>query len=346
MPRQTASPLLRGVVAGLWSAVLLGVGLSAAVPPAHAQPSRAVAARNRAMGSRIDLPAALRTYAPLQERPPYTGVRITRDIAYGTDPHYRLDVFAPLRPARPSVPVVIFATGGQFTRRIHAPDGAAFYDNVMLWAARHGMVGVNADRHSFRGRPWQTGPQDMATLIDWVQRHIGHYGGDPGRVVFLGHGFGGTQIVSYLAHRQYWCCHGPGIAALVLISAPLNLAPLTSLQNPEGDRAASARRAASAPGAAPAIPLFDPAHSDLGELGNLTLPVFIGEPQYDGAAQRRSATLLQQRLCRLGRCPELRFFGGHNHLSVMLSFNTADASVSGPVLAWIRALWPPAQTRH
>jgi triacylglycerol lipase len=318
--------------------VLAALGAFGAAGLAHAQPPAAVAAQNRAMGARIDLPAALRTYAPLQERPPYTEVEITRNLSYGPNPRYRLDIFAPRpRTARPA-PVVIFATGGDFTRRIDAPGGAAFYDNVMLWVAKHGMVGVNADRRYFRGRPWQTGPQDMAAMIGWVQRAIGAYGGDPTRIVFLGHAFGGTQIVSYLAHREFWCCQGPGIAGVVLISAPLNLAPLTSLANPNGTNAPAA-------GAAAANSMFDPAHSDLTGLYNFTLPVFVGEPQYDGDAQRRSATVLQQQLCRLQHCPVVRYFGSHNHLSVMFSFNTSDDSVSGPVLAWIQGLWvAPAAT--
>lgn len=326
-------------------------------PLAHAQPAAAVAAANRAMGARIDLPAALRTYAPLQEHPPYREVQITRDIAYGPNRRYRLDVFAPRSRASHPVPVVIFATGGDFTRRIHAPLGAAFYDNVMLWVAKHGMVGVNFDRRHFRGQPWQSGPEDMAAVTGWVQHAIAAYGGDPTRVVFLGHAFGGTQIVSYLAHRRYWCClgsglSGPGISALVLISAPLNLPPLTSLTNPNGTTAArlpasagpvrspAPAARASAGNAAATNSLFDPAHSDLNGLINLTLPVFIGEPQYDGQAQQRSTLVLQQQLCRLGHCPQVRYFANHNHLSVMFSFNTADTSVSGPVLAWIQALWP------
>jgi hypothetical protein len=344
-------------------AALGSVSLGSA-PRALAQPPASVMAANRAMGARIDLAAALRTYAPLQERPPYREVQITRDIAYGPNAHYRLDIFAPRpHPAHP-VPVVIFATGGDFTRRIHAPHGSAFYDNVMLWVARHGMVGVNFDRRYFRGQPWQDGPEDMAAVIGWVQRAIGAYGGDPTRVIFLGHAFGGTQIVSYLAHRRYWCClrsdvsgprpePGPGISALVLISAPLNLPPLTSLASPNGTAAAPAApaSAATAPAArrnpaATTNSLFDPAHPDLDGLNNLTLPVFIGEPQYDGAAQRRSTIVLQQQLCRLGHCPTVRYFGGHNHLSVMFSFNTSDVSVSGPVLAWIRSLWPATPARR
>lgn len=330
------------------AAVALMLAALGAAPLALAQPPPSVAQANRAMGARIDLPAALRTYAPLQEQAPYREVQITRNIAYGPEARDRLDVFAPGARDTHPVPVVIFATGGEFTRRIDAPHGSAFYDNVMLWVAKHGMVGVNFDRRYFRGQPWQSGPEDMAAVIGWVQRAIGAYGGDPRRVIFLGHAFGGTQIVSYLAHRQYWCClrsgiSASGISALVLISAPLNLPPLTSLNHPNGTAAAARARNAAATN-----PLFDPAHSDLDGLINLTLPVFIGEPQYDGLAQQRSAVVLQQQLCRLGHCPVVRYFAAHNHLSVMFSFNTSDASVSGPVLAWIQALWAhtPPQLRR
>jgi len=312
----------------LWAVLLVAsaTGALAQVPPD-------IAAQNRTLGARIDVPAAIRTYAAVEERPPYREVRIRRDIAYGADPRYRLDVFAPRRPERRALPVVIFATGGDFTRRIDLPGGAPFYDNVVLWAAKHGLIGVNTDRRYFRGRPWQTGPEDMAAMIGWVHAHIRDYGGDPERIVFLGHAFGGTQLVSYLAHPQYWCCHGPGIAAAVILSAPLNLPPATSAPLTPGVVGVTGH----APHAAGANPLFDPRHSDLGGLSHITIPVFIGSAQLEGVQQQQSARVLQQQLCALGRCPTFREFADHNHLSVMFSFNTADRSVSGPVLRWIEA---------
>jgi triacylglycerol lipase len=317
--------------------------LAAQVPPG-------IAAQNRALGTRIDVPAAIRTYTPVEEQPPYPAAqaRITREIAYGDNPRYRLDVFAPPERGKQLRPVIIFATGGDFTRRIDLPGGAPFYDNVVLWAARHGLVGVNTDRRPLRGGSWQNGPEDMKAIIGWVHAHIADYGGDPNRVIFLGHAYGSTQLLSYLAHPQYWCCGGPGIIGATVISAPLNLPPATSPPaapapgargSGAGTRAGVAAPAVGVTGRQPRLagpnPLFDPQHSDLDGLSNIRIPIFIGAAQFEGEQQKQSERVLQQRLCALGHCPTYRLFKDHNHLSVMFSFNTPDASVSGPVLDWI-----------
>lgn len=338
-------------VAIMASLAALVVLLMAAVAIAQVPPK--IAAENRAIGGRIDLPAELKIYSPLAERPPYREVRVVRNLVYGPYPRNRLDIFVPRSHAAGPLPVLIYATGGKFTRTIHMPGGAPFYTNVMLWAAKHGMIGVNPDRRYFEGKPWSTGPEDMEALIGWVHGHIAQYGGDPNRVVFLAHAWGGTQLVSYLAHKQFWCCGGPGIAAAALISAPLNLAPLVTFppqrrvggnrRGPSGAaRAAVARQAGRGSGPARTIrgpnPMFDPKHSDLPGLGDIRIPVFIGAPQFDGALQRRSEALLRERLCAAGHCPAFHTFKNHNHLSATFSFNTSDRSVSGPLLAWLHSL--------
>jgi triacylglycerol lipase len=313
-------------------AVLPAAGAFAQVPPA-------IAAQNRALGQRIDVPSAIRTYTPVEEQPPYAAseAKITRDVAYGTDPRYRLDIFAPPTASTHLRPVVIFATGGDFTRKIDLPGGAPFYDNVVLWAAKHGLVGVNTDRRPLRGGKWEYGPQDMAAMIGWVRAHIAQYGGDPDKIVFLGHAYGSTQLVSYLAHPQYWCCNGrPGIVGATVISAPLNLQPATSPPAPPRAAAPAVGVTGRAPPARGPNPLFDARHSDLAGLKNITIPIFLGAAQFEGAQQKQSEQVLQQRLCAMGHCPTFKEFADHNHLSVMFSFNTPDASVSGPILDWIR----------
>jgi len=345
-------------VVWVWFAWAWCLPLVFAAVIAGAQVPPDIAAQNRALGLRIDVPSAIKTYTPVEEQPPYPAseAKITRDVAYGDNPRYRLDVFAPPTPSAHLRPVVIFATGGDFTRKIDLPGGAPFYDNVVLWAAKHGLIGVNTDRRPLRGGRWEYGPQDMAAMIGWVHAHIAQYGGDPGQIVFLGHAYGSTQLMSYLAHPQYWCCGGPGIVAATMISAPLNLQPATSPPRPPpgaGARAGRGSGAAPGPGqqreGAPAVgvtgraprargpnPLFDPHHSDLSGLKNVTIPIFIGAAQFEGAQQKQSEQVLQQRLCAMGHCPTFKEFTDHNHLSIMFSFNTPDASVSGPILNWIR----------
>lgn len=295
-----------------------------------------------ATGAPMDLAGALRLYAPKEERAPYREVRVERDIHYGASAHQRLDLFIPLKPVGPAPgpapafiavpagrklplrPVLVFAAPEPDTRA-SAGAGRRAYDNVALWAARHGLIGVTMHRRD-DGASWSNGPQDFAAAIAWLQMHLREPGGDPQRLIFVGAGDGGTQLLNYLAHHEYWCCRGPGVAAAALLGTPLNLAPSVS--------AGKAAAASPASVKTPATPV-GPAHSDLPGLDGVYAPVFIGVPQYQDTVAQRSATILQQELCRRGRCPTVRYFSSHSVISAVLTFDTADQSVSRQLLAWL-----------
>ena len=64
-------------------------------------------------GRVIDPPKTAALYAPLQQREPYAGVRVERDVQYGPAELNRLDIFAP-ETASGTRPVLIFLRGGAF----------------------------------------------------------------------------------------------------------------------------------------------------------------------------------------------------------------------------------------
>ena len=95
------------------------------------------------IGRMIDPPKTAAIYAPLQEKEPYQGVTVERDVKYGPAERNRLDVFMPSVTGTKR-PVLIFVHGGAFIGgdKRTAPD-SPFYDNIMLWAVKNGFVGVN-----------------------------------------------------------------------------------------------------------------------------------------------------------------------------------------------------------
>ncbi|HTT03659.1 MAG TPA: hypothetical protein VMF64_00080 [Steroidobacteraceae bacterium] len=314
-------------------AFLVGIlAATLAAPRGQAQVPAAVAAQNRATDGRMDLAGALRLYASQEERAPYRDVHVERDIHYGASTHQRLDLFIPTKPPGPAEvgstprlrPVLIFVAP-QSAARASLGTARRAYDNVALWAVRQGLIGVTMQRRDDEAS-WQAGAQDLAAAVSWMKTHVRDSGGDPQRLIFVGAGVGGAQLLNYLAHHEYWCCQGPGVAAAALLGAPLNLMPLV----PTAKAAA-----AHTPDTVPAM-LMDPAHSDLPGLDGVYAPVFIGVPQYQDQEAQRSATILQQELCRRGRCPSVRYFPSHSVISAMLSFDTADQSVSRQVLAWLQ----------
>src|ERR1700687_3374108 len=82
-------------------------------------------------------------YAPLQEQKPYAGIRVHRDLRYGPDERNRLDVFAPDPLPTETQPVLLFVHGGDFVAGDKAEPKSPFYENIGVWAARNGLIGVN-----------------------------------------------------------------------------------------------------------------------------------------------------------------------------------------------------------
>jgi acetyl esterase/lipase len=69
------------------------------------------------------------------------GVSSVEDLAYGADERHRLDVFAPAAASRP-MPVVLFVPGGGYVGGAKSRAGVPFYQNVGVFLARNGVVGV------------------------------------------------------------------------------------------------------------------------------------------------------------------------------------------------------------
>ena len=171
-----------GLIAAAFSLAVLAQASPAQVPAD-------IAEKVRAAGQAMD-PTIGQLYAPLFPKEAWAGITIQRDIAYGPDPLQKLDVFTPDGARSGKLPVLLFVHGGGFTRG--DKHGAFYPDNITLWAARNGMVGVNIDYRLAPKDPWPAGVNDLASAIAWTHANIARYGGDPDRIVLFGH-FGRRQ---------------------------------------------------------------------------------------------------------------------------------------------------------
>jgi len=112
-----------------------------------------------------------------------------------------LNVWAP-SDAR-GAPVFVWIHGGAFYQ---GSGGDDLYDGARL-AKRTGMVVVTINYRlgalgfvSFRDRPLPPlGLLDQRVALQWVQRHIAAYGGDPRNVTIAGESAGGWSVCSQLA---------------------------------------------------------------------------------------------------------------------------------------------------
>ena len=145
------------------TAALAAVG-ALACSQAMAQMPADIAEKIAAIGRVVDPAKTGEIYTPLHEKEPYSSIKVARDVKYGPDPRNIVDVFT-ADGATGARPVLMFVHGGGLIRGNKRPPGSAFYDNVMLWAARNGMVGVNVEYRLAPAHPWPAGNEDMAAAV-------------------------------------------------------------------------------------------------------------------------------------------------------------------------------------
>jgi triacylglycerol lipase len=311
-------------------AVMAAAALALAATGASAQVTPAMKAKIAAIGRIVDPSSTAPLYRPLQPTAPYKGVKVTRDIHYGPDAARNvLDVFTPAAGIG-ARPVLLFVPGGPGNKIEPVPGGEAFYDNVMLWAAKNGMVGVNMQR---RGQNFDDSARDVSSVIQWVQANIAKYGGDPSRIYIWGHSAGAMSVANYLAHPAFYGPQGVGVKGAVLMAGPYNLAPF----QPK-DASLQIRMTPGAPvttmGGRPA----DPAGSQAAGLKALTIPLFVCAAELDPPNLVELADELNRELTAAGRAPKFAIFKDHGHMSEIFAVNTADVSTSKPVLDFIRSI--------
>lgn len=126
-------------------------------------------------------------------------VKNVRDVVYvpgSLEPKHQLDLYLPI--GQTHFPMLLFVHGGYWKdgdRRVFTPI-TGLYANVGKALAAQG---IGAAVISYRLRPTDIHEQmrDVAKATRWLVDHSAHYGGDPERLVLMGHSAGG-HLVSLL----------------------------------------------------------------------------------------------------------------------------------------------------
>ena len=124
-----------------------------------------IAAALRQLGAGINPPATAQLYAPLQPREPYAAAAVTRNQAFGSHPLQCLAVFAPAQSGNTPRPILLFVHGGGFIRGDKRDADSPFYDNIILWAAGSGLLGININYRLAPEYPWPAAQQDIAAAL-------------------------------------------------------------------------------------------------------------------------------------------------------------------------------------
>ncbi len=291
---------------------------------AQAQMPPDIAAKIAALGRVVDPENTGKLYAPLQEKEPYDGIKVSRDVKYGPDARNVVDIFTPETGAA-GRPVLMFVHGGGYVRgNKHAP-GSPYYDNIMVFAARHGMVGVNVEYRLAPAAPWPAGVEDMGAAVRFVDDKIANYGGDPNRVFLMGHSAGAGHVAAYVSHPEFFGPKGSGLAGAIFSSGP------SYVLKPD-DRSESTLAYFGA----------DPSRyaqqQALPGLLKTDIPFMFSSAELDPPAIAAQSALLKEALCKSEHgCVRSIVLPHHSHMSESYAIGTADTQLSDQILDFIKA---------
>ena len=302
--------------------------------------------------------------------PLYPGITIARDVSFGPHPKDLIDIFT-ADTGGANRPVLMYLSGGAGNKTEQQDREAnAFVDNVARWATKNGMVGVLMQRHP--GQNWDDPAKDVSAIIQWVEANIAKYKGNPDRMFIWAQSAGNGPLGTYLGRPEVWGPKGAGVKGAILMSGQWNIAPLEvpgvgrgpapGAPNPNFAGAGStcgANGPTSADGAISGPSRATPAAGEGGGgpqpvdaatlLARSTLPeykktkvklLFVSaelDPGVNGGMSPFYQTLHDE-LCKEGpdHCPAMLFAKGESHMSEVFSIDTADRTVSGPILAWMK----------
>src|SRR5262245_3404487 len=209
-------------------AVIIATYIAVTAATAAAQVPSDIAAQLRQIGTGVCVPETAKIYAPLQKHESDKGVTVVRDISYAADPRTIMDVFAPEKGGG-NRPVLIYVSGGGGDKRVSGPDGDAFYDNIMLWAVKNGMTGVNMQRRGGLGGgglAWDEPAKDVGRVVEWIRTNITKYKGNPNRIFLWADSAGNGPVSTYAAHPEIHGANGAAVKGIVLMSSPnFNILP-------------------------------------------------------------------------------------------------------------------------
>jgi len=277
-----------------------------------------IAAKLQDLGRVVDAPKTGQLYAPLQEKEPYQGVKVERDVKYGAADRNLLDVVVPEVPSSPR-PVLIYVHGGGFVRGGKGASGSPFNDNIMLWAARNGYIGVNVTyRLASPQAIWPAGAEDLAAAVQWVSDNIGARGGEPARIYLMGHSTGAVHVADYVSRPELHKVKGGGLAGVILASGIYDM-PATAINDYRVYFGADPARHAE--------------QSSLPGLLTTKIPLMIVAAELDPPGFVQQFELLKQASCkRATGCSRAVMLPQHSHMSEVYSINTADTRLTGEII--------------
>jgi triacylglycerol lipase len=265
------------------------------------------------LGRVVAPPPTEALYTPLSECEPYAEVRVQRDVAYGSDARNLLDIFTP-ENGQTNRPVLVFVHGGAFIRGDRRIGNSPFNDNIAVWAARQGFLGINMTYRLAPVHGWPSAQHDIRFVLAWLRKNAHLLGVDINRVVLMGHSAGAAHVAQYLAFPEFHVASGGGIAGAVMLSGIFD--PSTAKVNPPLQAYFGSDE------------LLYPARSAVSGLIATDVPMLLAFAELDPPDFYSQSQQLHTALCQVGKQQHLYQMMGHSHMSEIYSINTQDNALT------------------
>ncbi|MBT9371184.1 alpha/beta hydrolase [Rhizobium sp. CSW-27] len=274
----------------------------------------------RAFGDRLGpdvVKGVTALYHPLHEAASKDGVTVTRDIAYGDGERQKLDLYVPTNAASGArLPILLFAHGGGFVRG-DKQDVAHFG----YYFGQHGIVTALMNYGFAPKAHFPSGGEDVAKAVSWLRGNASLHAGDAQSIFVSGNSAGATHAATY-GFITSATSGDDGVRGLILISIPTadseDLGPQDKVYY--GEDASQY-----------------PRMSIIRHVGGRKLPVFMAVAENDmPSIQRQNKRLLDALFERDGKLPVYKTALGHNHISIIEHFGTADESLGPDILEFMR----------
>ncbi len=135
--------------------------------------------------------------------------KVTKDLPYANPAHERhvLDVYAP--PEAKNLPVVFWIHGGGW----QAGDKTGVQLKPQAFVDR-GFVFVSTNYRLLPNVEIDVIFRDIAQSVHWVHDHIAEYGGDPNRVLMMGHSAGAQLAALICTDERYLKAEGLSLSMM------------------------------------------------------------------------------------------------------------------------------------
>ncbi|GAA0642153.1 alpha/beta hydrolase [Brevundimonas lenta] len=243
--------------------------------------------------------------------------RMAKDLAYGSDPRQKLDIWAPEAAAERPRPVLVFFYGGGWDS-----GDKDLYGWAAQALAAKGFVVAIADYRLVPDVHFPAFVQDAAAATAFSATVAARYGGDPARLGVIGHSAGAYLAMMIALDRRYMA----GLDAPDLIRAA------AGLSGPYDFYPFDVPASINAFGRAPDPTLTQPVSFVRADAP----PLWLGHGTEDVVVEPVDTTILCDRMRAAGGRCEAKLYPGLSHQDTLATFSPLFRK-KAPVLADVTA---------